>query len=316
MKEGLRACLPTGVASGLVAISYGVLARPVLGAVPTVVSSLIIFAGSAQFAMLAVLSAGGGATAAVLAGTLLNLRFVPMGLALAPWVRGGRLRRAATGWIMVDASWAMAAREGGRFDVPFMLGGSLANYPAWVGGTLIGVLAGSTLGNPRSLGLDAPVSRVLPGLAAGGDSGLASSRRGRTGRSPHRLGADAGRAGRDTGIGGGSRRAVGTARPMTDAWAAILGLAATTVVVKAAAPVLLGGRQLPQRVVAVVALFASALLAALVVVETLTDGEAIRPDARLVGLAAAGLVLARRPGAMLPAVVVSAAVTALVRALA
>ncbi len=103
---------------------------------------------------------------------------------------------------------------------------------------------------------------------------------------------------------------------MTDAWAAILGLAGTTLVVKAAAPVFLGGRQLPRRVVAVVALFASALLAALVVVETLTDGEAIRPDARLVGLGAAGLVLARRPGAMLPAVVVSAAVTALVRALA
>lgn len=155
VREGLRAGLPTGVASGLVAISYGVLARPVLGAVPTVVSSVVIFAGSAQFAMLAVLSAGGGAAAAVLAGVLLNLRFVPMGLALAPWVHGSRLRRAATGWIMIDASWAMAARRGGRFDVPLMLGASLANYPAWVGGTLIGVVAGSDIGNPRSLGLDA-----------------------------------------------------------------------------------------------------------------------------------------------------------------
>jgi predicted branched-subunit amino acid permease len=78
-----------------------------------------------------------------------------MGLALAPSVRGGRLRRAAIGWFMVDASWAMAAREEGRFDVPFMLGASLANFPAWVGGTVIGVLAGSNIGNPRSLGLDA-----------------------------------------------------------------------------------------------------------------------------------------------------------------
>ncbi len=155
VREGLRAGAPIGLASGLVAISYGVLARPVLGAVPTVVSSAVIFAGSAQFAMLAVLSAGGGAAAAVLAGVLLNLRFVPMGLALAPSVRGGHLRRAATGWIMVDASWAMAAREDGRFDVPFMLGASLANYPAWVGGTLIGVLAGSNIGTPRALGLDA-----------------------------------------------------------------------------------------------------------------------------------------------------------------
>jgi predicted branched-subunit amino acid permease len=155
VKEGLRAGLPTGIASGLVAISYGVLARPVLGAGPTVVSSVVIFAGSAQFAMLAVLSAGGSATAAILAGVLLNLRFVPMGLALAPWVRGGHVRRAATGWSMVDASWAMSARGGGRFDVPFMLGASLANYPAWVGGTLIGVLVGSSIADPRALGLDA-----------------------------------------------------------------------------------------------------------------------------------------------------------------
>ncbi|MEA2158931.1 MAG: hypothetical protein QOD66_1311 [Solirubrobacteraceae bacterium] len=103
---------------------------------------------------------------------------------------------------------------------------------------------------------------------------------------------------------------------MSTAWVAIGGLTVATVVVKGAAPLLLGGRQLPPRVLGVVAMFASALLAALVVVETVTDGRAIRPDARLVGLAAAGAVLARRRDAMLPAVVVAAAATALTRALA
>lgn len=103
---------------------------------------------------------------------------------------------------------------------------------------------------------------------------------------------------------------------MTLAWATILGLTAATLIVKAAAPVLFGGRELPRRVLAVVALFASALLAALVVTETLTTGQAVRPDARLVGVAAAGVVLWGRRGAMLPAVVVAAAATALVRALA
>jgi hypothetical protein len=102
---------------------------------------------------------------------------------------------------------------------------------------------------------------------------------------------------------------------MSTAWVAIGGLAAATVVVKGAAPLLLGGRELPPRLLGVVALFASALLAALVVVETVTDARAIRPDARLVGLGAAGFVLARRRDAMLPAVVVAAAATALTRAL-
>jgi predicted NBD/HSP70 family sugar kinase len=102
---------------------------------------------------------------------------------------------------------------------------------------------------------------------------------------------------------------------MSTACVAIGGLAAATVVVKGAAPLLLGGRELPPRLLGVVALFASALLAALVVVETVTDARAIRPDARLVGLGAAGVVLARRRDAMLPAVIVAAAATALTRAL-
>src|SRR5687767_16011649 len=104
--------------------------------------SAILFAGSAQFASAAVLGAGGGAGAAILAGTLLNLRFLPMGVALAMSMRGSRLRRALEGQANVDASWAMASRGGGRFDVAFMLGATAPNYPAWVLGTLIGALAG------------------------------------------------------------------------------------------------------------------------------------------------------------------------------
>ena len=51
--------------------------------------SALLFAGSAQFAATAVLAAGGGAAAAIAAGILLNLRYVPMGIALAPSLRGG-----------------------------------------------------------------------------------------------------------------------------------------------------------------------------------------------------------------------------------
>ena len=46
--------------------------------------SALVFAGSAQFAATAVLTAGGGAVAAIVAGVLLNARYLPMGIALAP----------------------------------------------------------------------------------------------------------------------------------------------------------------------------------------------------------------------------------------
>ena len=154
-RAGVRAGLPLAVAAVLVGISFGVLARPVIGTVAPIVMSAILFAGSAQFAAVAVLAAGGEAGAAIAAGLLLNARYVPMGIALAPSLRGGPLRRAAVAQAMVDASWAMANRGGGRFDPVFMVGATVPSYPLWIAGTAVGVLAGDAIGDPDRLGLDA-----------------------------------------------------------------------------------------------------------------------------------------------------------------
>jgi predicted branched-subunit amino acid permease len=78
-----------------------------------------------------------------------------MGIALAPSLHGGAARRAIVGQAMIDASWAMANRGSGRFDPVFMVGATLPSYPAWVGGTVLGVIAGGELGDPQNLGLDA-----------------------------------------------------------------------------------------------------------------------------------------------------------------
>lgn len=147
--------MPYAVAGLLLAISFGVLAEPVMGPVAPIVMSALLFAGSAQFAATAVLAAGGGAAAAIAAGILLNLRYGPMGVALAPSLRGGPLRRALVGQAMIDFSWAAASRGGGRFDAPFMVGATLPSYPCWVGGTAIGVVAGDLIGDPAKFGLDA-----------------------------------------------------------------------------------------------------------------------------------------------------------------
>ncbi len=155
MRAGLKAGLPVAGASLLLAISFGVLARPVMGEVAPIVMSAIVFAGSAQFGALAVLAAGGGAVAAVVAGFLLNLRYLPMGVALAPSLRGGAISRALASQPTIDAAWAMAHRGDGTYDVRFMWGVTAACYPAWVVGTTIGVFAGDLIGDPDRLGLDA-----------------------------------------------------------------------------------------------------------------------------------------------------------------
>jgi 4-azaleucine resistance transporter AzlC len=164
LAQGVRAGVPYAVASGLVGISFGVLARPVMGPAAAIVMSVIVFAGSAQFAALAVLSAGGGALPAIIAGVLLNLRFVPMGIAIAPWMSHGSLGRALRGQALIDASWALANRGGGRFDTEFLVGSTLVQYPAWVLGTVIGVIAGGSIANPDTLGLDAIFPAFFLGL--------------------------------------------------------------------------------------------------------------------------------------------------------
>jgi 4-azaleucine resistance transporter AzlC len=165
-REGVRVGIPLAAASVLVGLSFGVLAEPVMGEVAPIVMSAIVFAGSAQFAATAVLADGGSAAAAIVAGILLNARFLPMGIAIARSVRGGRLWRALMGQAMIDASWALANRGEGRFDVHYMLGATLVNYPAWVAGTAIGVFGGSAIGNTDDLGLDAIFPAFFLGLLA------------------------------------------------------------------------------------------------------------------------------------------------------
>ena len=155
-RAGLRAGVPVAVAAGLLALSFGVLARETgMPPLAVIAFSVIVFAGSAQFAAIAILGQGGGVGAAVGAAALMNSRFLPMGAALAPSLPGGPVRRAVQGQAVVDASWAMAADGKGGFDRYFLFGLTAAQYVAWVLGTVVGALWGSVLGDPHTLGLDA-----------------------------------------------------------------------------------------------------------------------------------------------------------------
>src|SRR4051795_12671579 len=97
-RTGVRAGIPYALAAFLVSVSFGVLARDAgLSALAAIVMSAIVFAGSAQFAALSIVAAGGGVGAAVTAAALTNSRFLPMGIALAPSLPGRALRRAVQG---------------------------------------------------------------------------------------------------------------------------------------------------------------------------------------------------------------------------
>jgi Branched-chain amino acid transport protein (AzlD) len=101
---------------------------------------------------------------------------------------------------------------------------------------------------------------------------------------------------------------------VTAVWVTIGSLALATAALKLAGPLALGGRPLRAGVLNVVELLASALLAALVMVETFGKGRSLVLDARVLGVAFAVLALARR-APMIVVVLGAAAVTALARLL-
>lgn len=152
---GARAAMPFVLATVALGISFGVLARSLgWGVAAPIVFSIVAFSGSAQFAVAALLGAGGAVVPAIVAALLLNARFLPMGVAIAPFLKGGPMRRALEGQAVVDASWALANHGGGRFDREFLIGATVPQFAAWVGGTALGVMAGDFIGDPERLGLD------------------------------------------------------------------------------------------------------------------------------------------------------------------
>ncbi len=111
-RDGVRAMLPLLPAIVAFGASFGVLARAAdVDALAAVVMSATTFAGSAQFAVVSVLGAGGTAAAAIGAAVLLNGRYAPMSVAASGAFRGGPLRRLLEAQLLVDESWALSSRS-------------------------------------------------------------------------------------------------------------------------------------------------------------------------------------------------------------
>ena len=101
---------------------------------------------------------------------------------------------------------------------------------------------------------------------------------------------------------------------MTAVWLAVGAVGLATVALKGAGPLVFADRPLPRSFAAVMPLLAPCLLAALVVGQTVADGRAVVLDARVLGVAAAGVALALR-APLLVVLALAAGVAAAARAL-
>jgi 4-azaleucine resistance transporter AzlC len=167
MITGARDVAPIALAAAIIGMSFGILAREAgMGIVAPIVMSLTTFAGSAQMAAVTVMDDGGAVAAAVAAAVLLNLRYVAIGVSVAPSLRGRRVRRLAESQLATDESWAIS-QDRGRVDRERLIGAGLVLLVAWTTGTVAGVFGGGVLGDPAAYGLDAMFPALFLALLVG-----------------------------------------------------------------------------------------------------------------------------------------------------
>jgi len=149
--------LPVGTAFGIVARDLG------MSAVQAVACSTTALAGAGQFIALALMKSGATALGVIVATTVVNLRYVLFGAAMAPYVSRVRpMGQALLAFTLTDETFAVNIDDHrhGNADAHSMAGVGAIAWVGWVAGTALGALAAGLIGDPDSWG----VSFAMPAM--------------------------------------------------------------------------------------------------------------------------------------------------------
>lgn len=170
VRDGLRDIAPAAIAAVPISLLFGAIAvGKGLSPLEATLMSLLVFAGGAQFAAIETWTYPPPIVALAFATFLINLRHVLMGASLAPKMRAPRVLLFPAFHLLTDESWALAERR--ALEQPVTLAYWLAmagTLPfVFVGGSALGALLGSFMGDPARLGADFAFTALFIGLIAG-----------------------------------------------------------------------------------------------------------------------------------------------------
>jgi 4-azaleucine resistance transporter AzlC len=148
------------VSFGAIAVSSG------LSVLQACATSLLVFTGASQFALVAVLGAGGAAVSGVVSALLLGTRNSLYAVRMADLLRLRGPRRVAAAQLTIDESTAMAISAPAGLERTAFFATGVGIYLLWNLGTLLGALGAAHLGDPARLGLDAAVPAAFVALLA------------------------------------------------------------------------------------------------------------------------------------------------------
>ena len=165
MQGALRA-LPVMLGYVTVGFAYGVMAQEAgLSLFNGVLMSVIVYAGSAQLIGAGMFGAGAHPFAIIFTTFIVNLRHLLMSAAISPHLKGwNKTELTLFGLELTDETFALHSSS---FAVESptktsLFASNLFSQLAWVAGSLLGMLAGSLIGDIRPFGLDF----VLPAMFA------------------------------------------------------------------------------------------------------------------------------------------------------
>ncbi|HEU4343887.1 MAG TPA: AzlC family ABC transporter permease [Candidatus Binatia bacterium] len=176
-RQGMRAAIPIWIAFVPSSLAWGIAAQAHgLTLQELVLMSAWVYSGPAQFAVLEPLASGKSSLQVLIAGFLMNLRFLPMSAALAPYFAGVRRIKLLLACHFVSASSFIVPylqfqkererapkRKAGDDNLYFFLGVGMTSFSVWVVGTGTGY--GIALAVPH--GFEEALKFVLPGYFAG-----------------------------------------------------------------------------------------------------------------------------------------------------
>lgn len=167
VRAGIRAMAP--VLAALAPFGFVIGATVATSSVPSLAgwaTSWLIYAGTAQLAVIQLID-GGAAVLVVVATTIaLNARFIAYGAGLAHhWRDESRRWRAMAAYLLVDPTYALTvaryARPGTRAERrAYFLGAALTLWVGWQVVTAAGVLVGASVPDGLSLEFAAPLCLV------------------------------------------------------------------------------------------------------------------------------------------------------------
>jgi predicted branched-subunit amino acid permease len=179
--RGMKAAVPIWVAFVPSSVAWGISAQAHGLTIAEVVAlSAWVYSGPAQFAVLLPLAEGQPPLQVLFTGSLMNLRFLPMSMALAPFFRGvNRLPLILASQVISASSFVVPylhfqreqdaakraaedVRLDGRSNLAFFLGVGGTSFAVW----LCGSVAGFTVARGLPQGIDEALKFILPGYFA------------------------------------------------------------------------------------------------------------------------------------------------------